>query len=75
MLDHEQKNQTQPDEQQAECDPGDPYAEQNTHNRDPQRGPSTDRKIYVRDLYGTRFRRTSGNVSTARELAGIVRTQ
>jgi hypothetical protein len=35
MLDHEQNNQTQPHEQQAECDAGDRYAEQNAHDRVP----------------------------------------
>jgi hypothetical protein len=43
----------------------------NTHDRGPQRWPNTHREIYARKLYGTRFRRTSGNVSIARGLAGI----
>src|SRR6516165_5425703 len=71
MLDNEQ---TQPHQQQAECDPGDRYAEQNTHDRGPQRWPSTDLEIYaLESLYA--FRRTSGNVSTARELVGVAKIQ
>jgi hypothetical protein len=46
MLDNEQ---TQPHEQQAEHDPGDQYAEQNTHDRDPPRWPSTDLENYARE--------------------------
>jgi hypothetical protein len=42
MLDNEQKNQNQPHEQYAECDPGDRYVEQNVHDRGPPRWPSTD---------------------------------
>jgi hypothetical protein len=47
MLDSEQKNQIQPDEQQAECDPSDRYEQQNVHDRGPPRWPSTDLKIYA----------------------------
>jgi hypothetical protein len=50
---NEQKNQTQAHELQAECDPGDRYAEQNTHHRGPPR-PSTDLKIYAHDYYTER---------------------
>jgi hypothetical protein len=70
------KNQIQPHEQHAECDPGDRYVKQNVHDRGPPRWPSTDLQIYARVyLHGTRFPRTSGNVSTAREPVGILRTQ
>ena len=76
MFDNEQKNQLQPHEQHAECDLGDRYVEQNTHDRGPPRWPSTDREIYARiHLYGTRFPRTSDNISRARELVGISITQ
>jgi hypothetical protein len=50
----EQKNQIQPHEQHAECDPGDRYVEQNTHDRGPPRWPSTDLKIYGVNIYTER---------------------
>src|SRR5713101_1739224 len=76
MLHNEQANQIQPHEQNAECDPGDRYVEQNTHDRGPPRWPSTDPKIYAREyLYATPIPRKSGNISRARKLVGIARTQ
>jgi len=61
------KIKSSPTNNTQSVDPGDRYVEQNVHDRGPPRWPSTDLQIYAR-LYGTRFPRTSGNVSRVREL-------
>jgi hypothetical protein len=51
-------------------------AEQNTHDRGPQRWPSRDLDIYARDIYTERvFAAQAGTISRVRGLIGILTTQ